>query len=45
MAVILPQRAWTWATHKVGSDPKDIETFYADKKNYGKYFVGGEEMD
>ncbi len=32
-------------THKVGSNPKDMETFYADKNNYGKYFVDGEEMD
>ncbi len=43
MAVILPQKAWTWATHKVYSKAKEMATFYANVRNYGKYFVGTEE--
>jgi hypothetical protein len=43
LAVILPQKAWTWATHKVYSKAKKMATFYANERNYGKYFVGTEE--
>jgi hypothetical protein len=43
LAVILPQKAWTWATHKVYSKAKEMVTFYANKRNYGKFFVGTEE--
>jgi hypothetical protein len=44
LAVILPQKAWTWATHKVYTKADKMVTFYADEKNYGKYFVGTEEV-
>ena len=43
LAVLLPQKAWTWATHKVYSKTKEMATFYANKRNYGKYFMGTEE--
>ncbi len=39
LAVILPQKAWTWATHKMYSKANEMVTFYADDRNYGKYFV------
>ena len=44
LAVILPQKAWTWATHKVYSKADEMVTFYADDRNYGNYFVGTEEV-
>jgi hypothetical protein len=43
LAVILPQKAWTWATHRVYSKAGEMATFHADKRNYGKYFMGREE--
>ncbi len=34
LAVILPQKAWTWATHKVYSKANEMVTFYANNRNY-----------
>ncbi len=42
--MILPQKAWTWATHKVYSKAGEVATFYANERNYGKYFAGTEEV-
>jgi hypothetical protein len=44
LVVILLQKAWTWATHKVYSKADKMVTFYANNRNYGKYFVGTEEV-
>jgi hypothetical protein len=43
LAVILPQKVWTWATLRVYSKAREMATFYADERNYGQYFVGTEE--
>ncbi len=43
LVVILPQKAWTWATHRVYSKAGEMATSYADERNCRKYLVGTEE--
>jgi hypothetical protein len=41
-AIILLQKVWTWANHKVGSNLGAMKEFYStEERNYSKYFGGG----